>query len=42
MIQSSTSESVFDAVNRQLFGHGYIARDGQMIDASIVQRQGSH
>jgi IS5 family transposase len=28
---------VFDAVNRQLAKHGYIARDGQMIDTSIVQ-----
>ncbi|MGJ9420896.1 IS5/IS1182 family transposase, partial [Massilia sp. CMS3.1] len=31
------SESVFDAVNRQLSKHGYIARGGQMVDASIVQ-----
>ena len=37
MIQASASESVFDAVNRQLSKHGYIARGGQMIDASIVQ-----
>ena len=28
---------MFDAVNRQLARHGYIARGGQIIDASIVQ-----
>jgi IS5 family transposase len=37
LIQAGASESVFDAVNRQLARHGYIARGGQMIDASIVQ-----
>lgn len=37
LIQAGASESVFDAVNRQLSQHGYIARGGQMIDASIVQ-----
>jgi IS5 family transposase len=37
LIQAGASESVFDAVNRQLSRHGYIARGGQMIDASIVQ-----
>src|SRR5512133_3785264 len=37
LIQAGASESVFDAVNRQLAKHGYIARGGQMIDASIVQ-----
>jgi hypothetical protein len=37
VIQAGASESVFDAVNRQLARHGYIARGGQMIDASIVQ-----
>lgn len=31
------SESVFDAINRQLARHGYIAPGGQIIDASIVQ-----
>jgi len=30
-------ESIFDAVNRQLSMQGYMARGGQMIDASIVQ-----
>lgn len=37
LIKAGASESVFDAVNRQLAKHGYIARGGQMIDASIVQ-----
>jgi len=36
LIQAGASESIFDAVNRQLAKHGYIARGGQMIDASIV------
>lgn len=37
LIKAGVSESVFDAVNRQLAKHGYIARGGQIIDASIVQ-----
>ncbi|MYM33713.1 IS5 family transposase [Duganella sp. FT94W] len=37
LIKAGASESVFEAVNRQLARHGYIARGGQMIDASIVQ-----
>jgi len=37
LIQAGASESVFDAVNCQLSKHGYIARGGQMIDASIVE-----
>jgi IS5 family transposase len=37
LIKAGASESVFDAVNRQLAKHGYIARGGQIIDASIVQ-----
>ena len=36
LIQAGASESIFVAVNRQLAKHGYIARGGQMIDASIV------
>ena len=36
LIAAGASESIFDAVNRQLAKHGYIARGGQMIDASIV------
>lgn len=37
LIKAGASESVFEAVKRQLAKHGYIARGGQMIDASIVQ-----
>jgi IS5 family transposase len=37
LIQAGASESVFDAVIRLLSRHGYIARGGQMIDASIVE-----
>ena len=37
LIKAGASESVFEAVTRQLAKHGYIARGGQMIDASIVQ-----
>jgi len=37
LIQAGASESIFDAVNRQLSMQGYMARGGQMIDASIVQ-----
>jgi IS5 family transposase len=37
LIQAGASQSVFDAVHRQLAQHGYIARGGKIIDASIVQ-----
>ena len=37
LIKAGASETVFDAVNRQLGKHGYLARGGQMIDTSIVQ-----
>ncbi|MBA5689402.1 IS5 family transposase [Rugamonas apoptosis] len=37
LIQAGASESIFDAVNRQWSKYGYMARGGQMIDASIVQ-----
>jgi IS5 family transposase len=37
LLQAGASESVFDAINRQLSQHGYIARGGQLLDASIVQ-----
>ena len=37
LIKAGASESVFEAVNRQLARHGYIALGGQMIDASIMQ-----
>lgn len=36
LIKAGASECIFEAVNRQLDRHGYIARGGQMIDASIV------
>ncbi|SCC95929.1 transposase [Thiomonas sp. X19] len=36
LIKAGASERIFEAVNRQLDRHGYIARGGQMIDASIV------
>ena len=37
LYRAGASESIFEAVNRQLSKHGYIARGGQMVDASIVQ-----
>ncbi|MDQ1924839.1 IS5 family transposase [Massilia pseudoviolaceinigra] len=37
LIQANASESIFEAADKQLSKHGYIARGGQMIDASIVQ-----
>ena len=37
LILAGASESIFDAVNQQLSRQGYLARGGQMIDASIVQ-----
>lgn len=36
LIQAGASERIFAAVSRQLERHGYIARGGQMVDASIV------
>ena len=36
LIKTGASERIFEAVNRQLDRQGYIARGGQMIDASIV------
>lgn len=37
LIAAGAGESIFEAANRQLAKHGYIARGGQMVDASIVQ-----
>ncbi|WP_167081118.1 hypothetical protein [Massilia aquatica] len=37
MLKAGASESIFDAVNRQLSRHGYFVRGGQMVDASIAQ-----
>jgi IS5 family transposase len=39
LIQAGANETVFNAVNRHLAKHGYIARGGQLIDASIVEAQ---
>jgi IS5 family transposase len=39
---AGASETLFDAVNRELDKHGYIARGGQMIDASIVPAPKQH
>jgi IS5 family transposase len=36
LIRARASERIFAAVNRQLQQQGYIARGGQMVDASIV------
>jgi len=36
------SETIFEAVNRELDKHGYLARGGQMIDASIVPAPKQH
>ncbi|TSJ89025.1 IS5 family transposase [Chitinimonas sp. BJB300] len=36
LIAAGASDSIFEAANRELAKHGYIARGGQMVDASIV------
>ena len=36
LIAAKASETLFDAANRELAKHGYIARGGQIIDATIV------
>ncbi|MXR36695.1 transposase [Craterilacuibacter sinensis] len=36
LIAAQASEAIFSAINQQLNQQGYIARDGQIIDASIV------
>lgn len=36
LIKAGASQRIFEAVSRQLERHGYIARGGQMVDASIV------
>ena len=36
LIKAGAAERIFEAVSRQLDRHGYIARGGQMVDASIV------
>jgi len=36
LLAANASETLFDAVEHQLHRHGYIARCGQLVDASIV------
>jgi IS5 family transposase len=36
LIAAGASETIFAAVNRELEKHGYLARGGQIVDASIV------
>ena len=36
LIRAGAAERIFEAVSGQLDRHGYIARGGQMVDASIV------
>ncbi len=36
LIKAAASDTLFDAVNRELDKHGYIARCGQIIDATLV------
>lgn len=36
LIQANARETLFDAVNRELDKHGYLARCGQIIDATLV------
>jgi len=36
LIKAEASDSIFEAMNQQLAKQGYVARGGQMIDASIV------
>lgn len=41
LIRAGASETVFDAVNRQLSRHDYVARGGQMIDAVAGEAAGT-
>jgi IS5 family transposase len=36
LVEANASETLFDAVNRELNKHGYLARCGQIIDATLV------
>ncbi|MGZ8930652.1 MAG: IS5 family transposase [Methylosarcina sp.] len=36
LVEANASETLFDAVNRELNQHGYMARCGQIIDATLV------
>lgn len=42
LIKAEASDSIFEAVNQQLATEGYVARGGQMIDASIVPAPTQH
>ena len=42
LLAGGASESIFEAVNRQLDQHGYLARGGRMIDASIIPAPKQH
>ncbi|WP_174764231.1 transposase, partial [Andreprevotia sp. IGB-42] len=36
LVQAGLGAALFDEVNRQLQAHGYLARCGQIIDATLV------
>lgn len=42
LVAAGASETIFEAANRELDKHGYLARGGQMIDASIVPAPKQH
>jgi IS5 family transposase len=42
LMAGGASETIFEAANRELDKHGYLARGGQMIDASIVPAPKQH
>jgi IS5 family transposase len=42
LIKAKASESIFAAVNQQLDKHGYLARGGQIVDASLVPAPKQH
>lgn len=42
LMAAGASETIFEAANRELDKHGYLARGGQMIDASIVPAPKQH
>jgi IS5 family transposase len=41
-LTAGASETIFEAANRELDRHGYLARGGQIIDASIVPAPRQH
>jgi IS5 family transposase len=38
---AKAGDALFEAVNRQLAKHGYIARGGQIVDASLIRFPGN-